>query len=221
MDQRFVFLDLETGGLSPKHPIIQFAAVAVDDTLTELESLEAKIRFSEQTATQASLRKTHYSRARWAREAVEPRDAAWLLADFLRRHATSEYLREDGTIGQTALLAGHNADAFDGPFLHAWYRTVGLYCPAHRRALCTMQRAMWYFAEHPELPRPDNMKLLTLCRYFNVPLHPTAAHDALADVRATVGLYCAIREAEAKWFATTPPLHSRPDRRASRFAAAS
>ncbi len=50
--QRLVFLDLETAGHEPKrHPIIQVAAVAVDQRLDEVDSFEAKITFSAKSAS--------------------------------------------------------------------------------------------------------------------------------------------------------------------------
>jgi DNA polymerase III epsilon subunit-like protein len=55
--------------------------------------------------------------------------------------------------------------------------------------LCTKQRALWLFAEDKSLTPPADYKLGTLCQYFGVPLSADDAHDALADVRATVGLY--------------------------------
>src|SRR5262245_34281258 len=118
---RQVFVDLETAGLNPqKHPIIQLAAVAVDHRLEPLEAFEVKVLFAERSAQRDTLRKNHYSRGRWAREAVEPREAATRFAAFLRRHATFPLLSASGTSYQVAQLIAHNA-AFDGEFLRAWY----------------------------------------------------------------------------------------------------
>ena len=61
--------------------------------------------------------------------------------------------------------------------------------PASYRVFCTLQRAMWLFHECKELTPPVDFKLGTLCQYFGVPLRAEDAHDALADVRATVALY--------------------------------
>ncbi|MDZ4782252.1 MAG: exonuclease domain-containing protein [Planctomycetia bacterium] len=71
MAERMIFLDLETTGLNPRrHPIMQLAAIAVDQSLAPLEATELKIRFREQAATRASLRKNHYS-AQWYRSCHE------------------------------------------------------------------------------------------------------------------------------------------------------
>ena len=92
-----------------------------------------------------------------------------------------------------AQLVAHNAERFDSPFLHAWYRRLGLFLPARYMALCTKQRALWLLEEDKSLTPPANFQLQTLCEYFGVSLPAEAAHDALNDVRATVELYRAIR----------------------------
>jgi DNA polymerase III epsilon subunit-like protein len=56
-----------------------------------------------------------------------------------------------------------------------------------------MQRAMWFFEEAIQRPRPPNLKLATLCHYFDIPFHAAEVHDALGDVRATLRLYEALR----------------------------
>lgn len=188
-EPRIVFFDLETTGLDPRqHPIIQIGAVAVDAKLAAIESFEVKVQFNRRNANRNSLRKNHYQPGVWARQAVPPRVAAERFADFLRGHATTPMLAADGATYHVAQLAAHNA-AFDGPFLQAWYARLKVYLPAGRHVLCTMQRAMWHFRERPDEPRPRNFKLITLCKYFGVPLHAAAAHEALADAEATVALY--------------------------------
>ena len=189
-------MDLETAGLEFSRPIIQIAAVAVDSRLHELESFEIKIQFDEAEADSRALSKNHYSPDLWEQEAVEPREAATKFAGFLRRHATVDLFSSEGKRYQVAQLVAHNGERFDGPFLHAWYRRLGLFCPARYMVLCTKQRALWLFEEDKTLTPPADFKLGTLCQYFSVPLRPEDAHDALNDVRATVELYRAIREHE-------------------------
>jgi len=184
-----LFVDIETAGLSPtKHPIIQLGAIAVDEQLSPVEAFEVKVQFDSRRASKSSLRKNHYHPGRWAVEALPPKEAALEFAEFLRRHATTPMLAADGTLYHVAQLVAHNA-SFDGPFLLSWYEKLGIYLPARFQMMCTLQRALWFFAEHPELPLPDNFKLATLCEHFGIDFHAAQAHDALADVTATLALY--------------------------------
>lgn len=191
-DQKLVYFDLETGGLDPqRHPIIQLAALAVDAASEPLEAFEVKIRFAERQANKQSLRKNHYSRGVWARDAVESGEAAQRFAKFLARHATWPSISSSGKPFHLAQLVAHNA-TFDGPFLQAWYERLKLFLPARFQVLCTLQRAQWFFAEHPGLARPSSFKLAALCEYFRVPFHAANAHEALGDVTATFLLYRAL-----------------------------
>lgn len=87
-----------------------------------------------------------------------------------------------------AQLVAHNAE-FDGAFLRKWFERLRLFLPASYRVFCTLHRAMWLFHEDRLLTPPNDFKLGTLCQYFGVALRASQAHDALADVRATVELY--------------------------------
>jgi DNA polymerase III epsilon subunit-like protein len=51
---------------------------------------------------------------------------------------------------------------------------------------------MWFFHEHRDEPPPADFKLATLCHHFGVTFHAASAHEALADVSATVSLYRAL-----------------------------
>jgi Exonuclease len=183
-----VFADLEVAGAELSRPIIQVAAIAVTHDLEELETFEAKLKFDPQLANPRSLTRNRYCPEIWEAEARSATCVAREFAHFLRRHATLCARTSRGRTYRVAQLVAHNAP-FDGPFLQAWFERVGAYFPGHYRMLCTMQRALWLFQEYPELLRPHDFKLGTLCQYFGVPLPPNQAHTALADVRATVELY--------------------------------
>lgn len=185
---RLVYVDIEACGRQTWRPIMQIAAIAVDNAYRELEVFEEKIRFDEQQAVQWTLRKRHYSRVRWNREARRDRDVAVDFGAFLTRHATVDVETSNRRPFAVAQLVAHNAE-FDGPFLRMWFERMGLFFPGGYRVFCTMQRAMWLFHEDQSLTPPTDFKLGTLCRYFGVPWSDEMAHDALADVRATVGLY--------------------------------
>lgn len=183
-----VFVDIETAGIEAHRPIIQIAAIAVDASMNELEQFEVKVQFDESKACPDSLRKIHYRRAIWKRDAVSQKRSAWAFARFLRRHATVEVYKRDLSTFHVAQLISHNSQ-FDGPFLIAWYEQLDVFLPASYRVFCTLQRAYWFFHENSRLPLPDDFRLSTLCEYFDVPLAKADAHDALGDVRATVALY--------------------------------
>lgn len=202
-DERLVFFDIESGGLfdvvagrvEVTKPLTQIAAVAIDATCREVGTLELKLRFNEEEADRAALEKNHYDRTVWQREAVSPAEGARRFADFLRKHATVDRIGKSGRRYQVAQLVAHNAERFDGPLIHAWFAMLDRFCPAAYSVFCTKQRAYWLFHEHKELTPPPDFKLSTLCAYFGVPFSRKQAHEALHDVRATVGLYRAMLDA--------------------------
>lgn len=191
MEQRLIFIDLETGGGDPKrHPIIQIAAIAVDQQLEAIEAFEAKIQFNPKCASAYSLRKNHYHPGIWATQARESQIVAQEFASFLRRHASVPTLSSKGDRYKVAQLVAHNA-AFDEPFLSTWYERLDQFLPARRQVLCTLQLSLWHFAISGD-KAPANFQLATLCAYFGVPFHAAAAHEALADVSATAELFRAL-----------------------------
>lgn len=194
---RLVFFDLETGGLDPaRHPVIQIAAIAVDERLRELDTLEVKVDFDLASADPQALEKNSYNRVVWDKESRPALHVCGEFSRFLKRYADVEMTSKAGKPYYVAQLIGHNSDSFDGPFLQAWYRKLDQFMPAAFRTLCTYQRALHYFHERDGLPKPENFRLEGLCKYFGAPL--SNAHDAMADCRATLGLYRALRIAEQK-----------------------
>jgi len=184
MSGRIVFFDLESGGLDPeKHAIIQFAAIAVsDDLLEEHETLELKMLFPQSSATAEALEVNSYDPEVWAREGIPPREAEPRISSFLRRHATVQKVSAKGKAYSIARLAGHNAAAFDVPFLRAWYRRRDKFSPFSWHALDTLSLAIWTL-RHRDV---RSFKLADLCKFYGIEL--AEAHDALADVRATLEL---------------------------------
>jgi len=191
MTQKLVFFDIEAAGNDPKrHPIIQLAAIAVDAELEIVEAFESKLKFDARKAKAHSLRKLNYHPGVWAKEARQPLEVAQEFAAFLRRHATVPAISGRGESYRVAQLVAHNA-AFDAPFVISWFEKLGIYLPARRLVLCTMQLAMWQYAMNDE-QAPANFQLATLCKHLGVPFHAAAAHDALGDVTATVRLFQAM-----------------------------
>lgn len=180
-----VFFDLETGGTDPeKHPIIQIAAMAVDENWLVLESCEVKIKFDEEACSEEALKVNSFDPEVWAEEAVGEREALRFFSRFLKRHATVKMISKRGRPYYVAQMAGHNAATFDGPFLQAWYRRLDEFLPGYFRVLCTCQLAQWFFYNKKD--QPENMKLETLCKFFDIEIE--GAHDAMVDIQANVEL---------------------------------
>lgn len=181
--ERVVFFDLETGGLDPhRHPIIQIALVAVDGAWREIEALELKIHFDRAACDTQALEVNRWDPEVWKREAVSSSAARNTVDAFLRRHATFEKVSGKGKAYTVARLAAHNAP-FDASFLAAWYKQAAMFCPAAcYEALDTVSLSRW--ASLGRLDAPKDHKLGTVAEWLGIGL--TDAHDALADVRATV-----------------------------------
>lgn len=179
-----VYFDLETGGVNAE-PTIQVAAVAVNDDWSEVGSFQQKIKFDEAACNPEALALNGYKREDWA-DAVDPAIAARRLSIFAKDHSTVEMIsKRTGEPYYVARLAGYNALIFDLPRLKAMYGSAFFPFSYHVRDV--FQRAMFYFDEHPELAKPADLKLSTLCDYFGIA--STGAHEALTDVRMTIALY--------------------------------
>lgn len=187
-DDRLVFVDIELGRVKRHRPILQIAAIAVSRSLVELEAFEAKLQIDERKTPSTTIQNRHFDPELWRSEGQHPKVVAYEFARFLGRHATTEVAAANHRRMVVAQLVAHNAE-FDGPFLREWFERLGLFLPASYRVFCTLHRAMWLFHENRLLSAPPDFKLGTLCRHFGIPLQPHEAHDALADVRATVEVY--------------------------------
>jgi DNA polymerase III epsilon subunit-like protein len=189
--ERLVFVDIETAGAQTWRPIIQIAAIAVNNSFHELEQFEEKILFDHRRAAARCLRKRNYCPKRWAKQGRRDKDVAVDFSAFLTRHATVHAVTTQGRPFAVAQLVAHNA-SFDAPFLRTWFEQLGLFFPGTYRVFCTLQRALWLFHENQNLPPPRDFKLQTLCAYFGVEFTDGKPHDALADALATVRLYQAM-----------------------------
>jgi DNA polymerase III alpha subunit (gram-positive type) len=189
-----VFFDLETGGLADDAPIVQLAGVALDEeSWREVASFEAKVQFDEARADLEALIINHYDSEAWKREAVPPSEACRRFATFVKPYCSIEMISKRTMAPyRVAKLAGHNAVAFDGPRIKAMFAACSAFLPCSYHIRDTLQRAMWWFDERPEAPRPKDLKLGTLAEYFGIPVY--GAHDALADVRTTAAIAKAMRD---------------------------
>ena len=187
-----IFFDIETGGLRIAQPIIQLAAIAVNNGFEELEACEWKLQFSEIECDPEALLVNHYNAEIWKEKAVPRRLALAEFCSMLERYKDVRMISKRGSPYYVARLAAHNASFDDDRIRYHHKETLGGFFPAAFNPLCTMQRALWYFSEHPELRPPVNYKLGTLCEGFGIEIEG-AAHDALTDVRMTIALAKALR----------------------------
>lgn len=187
-----IYFDTETGGVLPQHPTIQLAAVVVDDSdWSEKATFECKIKFNESDADPEALKMNHYDPELW-KDAINPLMVPIKFSAFAKPWLSIEMISQrTGSPYMVGKLAGHNALTFDLPRLRQLFGTQ--FFPFSYHVKDTLQRALWYFDEHPEVARPKSLKLAVLCESFGIPTD--GAHDALTDVRMSVALAKAIKEA--------------------------
>lgn len=192
-----IFIDLETDRLDPvtANPI-QIAAIACDrKNLAEIETLEMKVQFDVVTASKEALERNHFDPAVWEREAVPVNDAVLRLAAFFKKHATMERVSKKPPFRPYTIaeLAGHNIVLYDAVVIDNWFKRAGAFCPAAcytSGPIDTMQMARCVaFAFDEDW---DAFNLDALCKRFGVV--NAQAHDALADVRATIKIAFALRD---------------------------
>jgi len=174
-----IFFDSETGGIQPHHPTIQLAAVVIDDSdWSEKASFECKIRFDEATADPEALKINHYTVEAW-KDAIPASACAARFSKFCEPYRSIQMIsKRTNNPYSVGKLAGHNAIAFDLPRLRQMFGDF--FFPFSYHVKDTLQRALWFYDEHPEVKRPDSLKLSVLCESFGICID--GAHDALADV---------------------------------------
>lgn len=180
-----VYFDFETGGVLDTQPSIQLAAIVIDDgDGNELDSFERKIKFDPATCDPKALEINHYTEEAW-KGAKPPARVAAEFANFLHPHLCIEMMsKRTGAPYYVTKGAGYNAVKFDWPRLQALFGSAFLPVSFHVRDV--LQRAMWWFDENGDKPRPKDLKLGTVCEYFSITVE--GAHDALVDVRLTAAL---------------------------------
>lgn len=185
-----VYFDLETGGIEMRHPVIQLAAIAVDEVLNECGTFEQKISFDPALCDAEALAVNHYTAEAW-KDAAARSNIATIFSKWLKPFSSLARISPRTGAGYNlALLAGFNSVTFDGPRLKALY--AGQFFPCSYQIRDVLQRAFWYFDERQHAP--DDFKLTTLCKYFHIPTD--GAHEALTDVRLTIALARALRNAD-------------------------
>jgi len=196
-----IYFDFETGGVLPEHPNIQLAAIAVDDaTGGELAAFEQKIQFDPKQCATEALALNGWQEEAW-KDALPVPAVAAKFDSFLAPHKCVRMVsKRTGSPYNVAKGAGYNALTFDWPRLKALFGTRFL--PMSYRVRDVLQRAVFYFDEHPDLRCPDDYKLSTICEYFGIKTE--GAHDALVDVRLTAALYWKLKESPLTTSAAVP-----------------
>jgi len=184
-----IFFDLETGGLLDTQPDIQLAAIAVDDSGTEVSQFEAKLQFNEVDADPEALKMNGYDREVWKAEAIPPADAVRKFSKWMEPYRSIEMIsKRTGNPYSMARLAGYNALTFDFPRLRRLYGDQFFPCSYH--VLDCLQLAAWKYFDRAD--KPNNLKLTTVCEFLGIPVD--GAHDALADARLAAKLAWRLRQ---------------------------
>ena len=196
---KIVFTDLETGGLfyyprvingslRPMNPIIQIGCAVVDcDTLDIVDTLEMKVAFNEAEGEQSAYAINGYKKENWV-DAPSKVVAKARLTEFFKKHATvTKISKRTNNPYTVALLGGQNIAAFDMPFLRNWYEPD--FFPVDYHTVDTMALAHIYSIVTGT--RLDSLGQEALSKHFGVAFDGKA-HDALADVKVTAGIYKAM-----------------------------
>ena len=183
---KIVFFDLETGGLGMDAPIIQIAMQAVEDYTFEPcdAPLNILLKFDEATADLEALEKNHYSRERWDDEAVDTFVATRLVGNYLRGNATRQKRSAKGSPYSVAMLAGYNTESFDLPRLRKLFSQT--FFPAEFRSIDILHLVYTYEVLFTHATADLRYSLGYVCERYGIANEK--AHDALADVRATIAL---------------------------------
>lgn len=191
---KYIFYDTETTGLEAAYDqILQFAALEVDEDLNEIDSINIRCRILPYIVpSPKALLVT----------GISPRD---LLASNYSHLEMVYEIRNWIMKRSPCMLVGHNSIKFDEGFLrHAFYRTLHpLYLTntnGNSRAdtMRITQAASIFAPGSINVPLSEKgkhaFKLGSIVRANGIDFKEENAHDALADVRATVELARLLRK---------------------------
>jgi len=176
------WLDLETGGLNPNVcQITQIAVIATDTEFNPIKDFNVKVKLIDGCYTKEALDIQKYN----PEGAVDIRKAMWLLAKFAGEYSNTLTSKRTKKTYKCAELAGYNP-RFDVDFLKATKERHG----DHWLGITTwvggfrdvLQLAKW--VEIIADVKFPPFKLADLASELGLP--EFEAHDALADVRASI-----------------------------------
>lgn len=180
-----VYFDIETDGVDiATAQIIQLAAVAVDSGFREVDSFSRLIRFDVAKASPEALKINHYDPARWAKEAKPATDALVDFTQWSKPYQDQTRISKGGRPYKVGTLAGYNAARFDFPILQRHCKAGDIFLPFDLRVRDAMLVAMSVCDFTGVTPK--DFKLGTIAELFKVDVEN--AHDALSDVRTTIGI---------------------------------
>lgn len=187
-----VFFDLETTDVDiARAEIIQIAAVAVDSDFRQIGSFSHLIAFDEKRANPEALKINHYDPARWAAESKHCAVVLKAFCEWSRPYLDQTRIaRASGRPFKVGTLCGYNAARFDFPLLERHCKANGIFLPFDfrvRDAMLVAQSVCDFTGVTPK-----DFKLGTIAELFKVEVEN--AHDALSDVRTTIGLMRRFRE---------------------------
>ena len=196
MARRFITVfDTETTGFDPnENHVYQIAAVTLgveEDHVRELDEFEVKLWLPPDGLEQLDkLREKKpevvlYDHEVWTAHGVPTLAGLRSFLGYLNTWAWIPKKSKKGTTYYVALLGGHNVD-FDLKMMRGMCKRNDVFFPAEYWGLDTVSLFRWLAVMHPNRKLPENYQLGTLADHVKVPLEN--AHDAMADVRATVEL---------------------------------
>jgi DNA polymerase III subunit epsilon len=185
MSEKLVWVDTESGGLTPgRHALLQVAMIVEIDGKIVGEHDWRMCPPLGREVTDEALAVNGMTR-QGLLDLPRPNEVKGEI-DFFLSHFVDKYDRSD-----KLTIAGYNVAAFDIPFLRdywelcddkyfgSWFTNYPLDV---MQACCILRH---YRLLH--MDRLGNLKLATVCEDFDVRLD--TAHDALADIRATRELW--------------------------------
>jgi len=189
----YVFYDLETSGLEkPFDQIFQFGAIYTDENLNVIDSIDVRCnRLSEVVPSPKALIVTR----------VSPND---IISQSLSHYEMMCLVSSWITERSPATFIGHNSIDFDEKFLrYALYKSLhGPYLTSSFGSMRSDTMLMCHAAFHHD---PENLKLAYQNEKMTFRLGPIArangiefpeeiAHDAMADIQATLNLAKHLRD---------------------------
>jgi DNA polymerase-3 subunit epsilon len=169
-----VFVDVETGGLSPDtSDIIEIAAIRRRPDGTQVGRYEARVLPARQPEAQAA-RVNGYDAATW--EGLDIEAALRMMLTVLRLDRSG-----DGE-NQHVVMVGHNV-SFDEKFVRAAFDKCGIKWPFDYHKIDTVSLAWPLFAAG----KINRLKLEAVCDYYGI--SNAGAHGAMVDVERCMAVY--------------------------------